>query len=118
MNLVNYFEFIDGCKKEIPEKYHKHHIIPKYMGGSNEEDNLIKLSYENHYAAHIILAECFETGSYHYNRNIWSALRLIGWKNEKQFARILLKYPFLFLLIISNHFLGKAPMQYLSWPVF
>ena len=86
MNLVNYFEFIDGCKKEIPEKYHKHHIIPKYMGGSNEEDNLIKLSYENHYAAHIILAECFEAGSYHYNRNIWSALRLIGWKNDESLS--------------------------------
>jgi hypothetical protein len=86
MNLLNYFEFIDECKKKIPEKYHKHHIIPKYMGGSNEEDNLIKLSYEDHYAAHIILAECFEAGSYHYNRNIWSALKLIGWKNDESLS--------------------------------
>ena len=86
MNLLNYFKFIDDCKEKHPEKYHKHHIIPKYMGGSNEEDNLINLSYEDHYNAHIILAECFEAGSYHYNRNIWSALRLIGWKKDENLS--------------------------------
>jgi hypothetical protein len=86
MNLQKYFEFIKKCKNNNPEKYHTHHIIPRYMRGSNNESNLIKLSYEDHYIAHIILAECFEPGSYHYNRNIWSALKLSGWKNDSELS--------------------------------
>lgn len=86
MNLQKYFEFIKKCKNKNPGKYHTHHIIPRYMGGSNNESNLIKLSYEDHYIAHIILAECFEPGSYHYNRNIWSALKLSGWKNDSELS--------------------------------
>jgi hypothetical protein len=27
---------------------HKHHIIPKHMGGSNDPENLIELSIEEH----------------------------------------------------------------------
>ena len=31
---------------------HKHHIIPKHMGGSNSKDNLVELSIEEHADAH------------------------------------------------------------------
>jgi hypothetical protein len=36
---------------------HKHHIIPKHMGGSDEEDNLIELTIEEHAEAHRKLYE-------------------------------------------------------------
>jgi hypothetical protein len=32
--------------------YHKHHIIPKHMGGTDEPSNLIKLTVEQHAEAH------------------------------------------------------------------
>ena len=38
---------------------HKHHIIPKHMGGNNSNDNLIELSLDDHYTAHILLSECY-----------------------------------------------------------
>ena len=80
MSLSLYFEFIKSCeKKEVTDKYHKHHIIPKYMGGSNDISNIIKLSYENHQTAHLILSECFKKHSVNYNRNIWAVLRLQHW---------------------------------------
>jgi len=31
---------------------HKHHIVPKHMGGSNDESNLIALTVEEHAEAH------------------------------------------------------------------
>jgi len=34
---------------------HKHHIIPKHMGGSDDEDNLILLTIEEHASAHLEL---------------------------------------------------------------
>lgn len=37
------------------EGYEIHHIIPKCFGGSDEPDNLIKLTYREHFIAHILL---------------------------------------------------------------
>lgn len=36
---------------------HKHHIIPEYMGGSNDSSNLVELTVEEHAEAHRILYE-------------------------------------------------------------
>jgi hypothetical protein len=81
MNQI-YFEFIDSCRTKFPEKFHKHHIVPRYLGGSNDPENLIKLSYEDHFQAHILLAESFEEDSDDYNRNMWAASWLKIWIND------------------------------------
>lgn len=39
---------------------HKHHIIPKHMGGTDEPDNLIELSIEEHAEAHRKLWEQYK----------------------------------------------------------
>lgn len=36
---------------------HKHHIIPRHMGGSNDPENLIELTIEEHAEAHKLLFE-------------------------------------------------------------
>jgi len=36
---------------------HKHHIIPKHLGGSDEESNLVELTIEEHAEAHKKLYE-------------------------------------------------------------
>jgi hypothetical protein len=77
-----YFEFIESCRLKEPSNVHKHHIIPRYMGGMDDPKNLIKLSYEDHFTAHILLAESFKEGSDDYNRNIWSASRLMKWVED------------------------------------
>lgn len=35
--------------------YEIHHILPKSMGGSDDENNLVKLTYREHYIAHKLL---------------------------------------------------------------
>jgi len=35
--------------------YHKHHIIPKHMGGTNDDSNLILLTVEEHAEEHLKL---------------------------------------------------------------
>lgn len=54
-----YLDFIEECKiKKYGELFtHKHHILPKFMGGNNDVDNLVVLSIEDHFLAHKILAE-------------------------------------------------------------
>lgn len=76
---IEYIKFIDECKvKDYSEmQTHKHHILPRFMGGSDDDDNLIELSVEDHFHAHRILAEnCegryksgnFKSAAYLYNR--------------------------------------------------
>jgi len=43
-------------KKEKPEGYsERHHILPKSMGGTDEEDNLVYLTLREHVFAHHLL---------------------------------------------------------------
>lgn len=51
--------------------YHKHHIIPRHVGGSDDESNLIKLTVEEHAEAHRVL---WETYSNEYDRIAWQGL--------------------------------------------
>jgi hypothetical protein len=37
--------------------YHKHHIIPKHMGGTDDPSNLVSLTIEEHAEAHRLLFE-------------------------------------------------------------
>lgn len=39
--------------------YEKHHIIPKCLGGSNDENNLVLLTYREHFLAHLLLSKIY-----------------------------------------------------------
>ncbi len=59
---VTYEEFIRNILEtrgrfECGDEYHeRHHIIPKCMGGTNDDDNLIDLFAREHFEAHRLLA--------------------------------------------------------------
>ena len=60
INLPNkYLEFIDNCRNKNYDNLltHRHHILPKFMDGVDEQENYVKLSIEDHYKAHKLLAE-------------------------------------------------------------
>lgn len=60
--MKNYKEFIDTIlntrgRFNCGDKYHeRHHIIPKCIGGSDDEENLIDLYAKEHFEAHRLLA--------------------------------------------------------------
>lgn len=80
-NLDKYISFIDKCRKNDYSNTptHNHHIIPKFMQGTNENCNLITLSYDDHKLAHVILAECFDPKSAEYRGNICAAHFIQNW---------------------------------------
>lgn len=59
---MTYNEFIQNIldtrgRFSCGDEYHeRHHILPKCMGGTNEEENLIDLFAQEHYEAHKLLA--------------------------------------------------------------
>jgi len=66
-------------------KTHKHHIIPKHVGGTDEQSNLVELSIEDHANAHKIL---YETHGRWQDRVAWLSLSGIM-KDEERIYEIL-----------------------------
>lgn len=46
----------------IDEYFERHHIIPKSLGGSNDKNNLVKLTAREHFICHLLLTK-MTTGS-------------------------------------------------------
>jgi hypothetical protein len=74
-----YLDFIEECKNKNYENVitQKHHIIPKHMGGDNSNDNLVELSLDDHYTAHILLSDCYD-GKYK-RENLAAAIMIKGY---------------------------------------
>lgn len=66
-------------------KKHKHHIVPKHVGGSDDPDNLIELTIEEHAEAHRVL---FEKYGRWQDRVAWLSLSGIM-KDEERIYEIL-----------------------------
>lgn len=112
-----YNEFIaDRRKKEktLTGYTEKHHIIPRLHGGDNSKKNIIKLTAQDHYFAHELLARIHGGG-------MWSALFLMsscGTKSaqgvkvsRKQYeiARInFIEHQRIIMTGEGNHFFGKT----------
>ena len=55
-----YDSLINRGKSRILESYsEKHHIIPRCMGGTDDKDNLVDLTPEEHYLAHQLLVKIY-----------------------------------------------------------
>lgn len=55
-----YTNIVERAKDRLLETYtEKHHIIPKCMGGSDNPENLVSLTPEEHYVAHQLLTKMY-----------------------------------------------------------
>ncbi len=61
MNYTNiYNQLMESAKgRHLTDYTEKHHIIPKCLGGTNDVDNLIDLTPEEHYLAHQLLVKMY-----------------------------------------------------------
>ncbi len=56
----HYNKLIERAKNRLLECYtERHHIVPKCMGGSDDADNLVRLTPEEHYVAHQLLVKMY-----------------------------------------------------------
>lgn len=67
--LVNYRKEYPLPKDEYGEM---HHIIPKCIGGSDNQNNLVRLSGREHYIAHYLLAK-----SYPGHKGLWYSFNMM-----------------------------------------
>ena len=62
MNYKNIYQnIIDKRKTQVPDIYTEtHHILPRSLGGSDEQENLVKLTAREHFICHYLLAKMYE----------------------------------------------------------
>lgn len=55
-----YDQIIDRARTRVPSGYvEHHHVIPKCMGGTDDNENLVALYPEEHFVAHVLLVKMF-----------------------------------------------------------
>jgi hypothetical protein len=94
----------------------KHHILPKCLGGSNNEDNLVRLTAKEHFIVHMLLCK-FTEGKIN-NKMVFafSAMSFIKNKNRnyKATSRIAEKLKLRFIKILTGRKLSKETLAKLS----
>lgn len=56
-----YFEIIERRRLDVPAGYtENHHIQPESLGGSNQPDNMVRLTAREHYICHLLLTKMLE----------------------------------------------------------
>lgn len=77
-----YDKIINRAHNRLIEGYtEKHHVIPKCMGGTDHPENLVLLTAEEHYIAHLLLVKIYPT-----NRSLWYAANMMANRNNKVYA--------------------------------
>ena len=61
-NYFDYINYVRTLNRERNKKslYELHHILPKSIGGKNDKNNLILLTYREHYLAHYLLWKIYK----------------------------------------------------------
>lgn len=79
-----YQDLIDRAKVRNLETYtEKHHILPRCLGGNNRVENLVSLTPEEHFLAHLLLTRMYPT-----NKKILFAAHMmtVGRSNNKLYG--------------------------------
>lgn len=72
-----YWNIIEKRLDNPPDCYYeKHHIIPKFMGGSNDKNNLVNVTGREHYILHLLLMKICEkmNDKKIYGKSVYSVL--------------------------------------------
>lgn len=70
------------CGKRNEGYFEKHHILPKSLNGTNDETNLVKLTYKEHFIAHLLLTKIFLKDSVAHRKMVFALWRMMHGKHK------------------------------------
>lgn len=86
-----YDDIIDrAVTRHRPEDYaERHHIVPKYMGGSDDTDNLVYLTGREHYLCHWLLYKIHKNSKSAY---AWNLMSINSYSNSSRYTSKTFEY--------------------------
>lgn len=76
-NYYDYINYIKSIDRNL-DYSEKHHIIPRCLGGTDDNDNLVVLTAREHFLAHYLLTKIYPN-----NYKLIDAFRMMGVVNTK-----------------------------------
>lgn len=82
-----YYKIINQRKIITPNGYtENHHIVPRCLGGTNDKENLVRLTAKEHFICHLLLTKMYPKGSLEYYKMCHAfMMMLVGSKNQQRF---------------------------------
>lgn len=81
-----YFNIISNAQnRDISSYTEKHHVIPKSLGGSNKQTNLVKLTAREHFICHWLLTKMVIETKHRYQ--MWNAFSCMLYRELPRMAR-------------------------------
>jgi hypothetical protein len=81
-----YYSIIENALTRVPLTYVEcHHIIPKSLGGSNSQSNIVKLTAREHYICHLLLTKMVDGEA---RKKMVYALWILSNKTSKKNSKI------------------------------
>lgn len=79
MNYSNiYTNIIKKRQTNTPDGYYEtHHILPRCLGGTDNKDNLVKLTAKEHFICHLLLTKMYPKGSNEYYKTCHAFLMML-----------------------------------------
>jgi hypothetical protein len=80
-----YLKLIESRKKSKLDEntyYEKHHIVPRCLGGSDEDNNLVHLTPREHFIAHLLLTKMYVNDSQFKIKHAFSMMFVKSIKND------------------------------------
>lgn len=77
-----YNQIIENSKQSRDGYTETHHILPRSLGGSDDCDNLTKLTAREHFICHWLLTKMYSTGEEHWK--MLNAFRMLRAENPNQ----------------------------------
>lgn len=79
-----YDQIIEGAQKNPPQGYSEvHHIIPRSLGGTNDQSNLVRLSARDHFQCHKLLIEMYDENSQEHRKLVYAFHKMAFGKQSK-----------------------------------
>ncbi len=89
-----YSKIIENAKnreKDESLNYEIHHIVPRSIGGLDEDSNLVELTLREHFFCRVLLCSMFEEGSFEKKKMIWAFNFMSGcskYENSKNYEKL------------------------------
>lgn len=82
MNYQKHYDLLcERAKNRVNKGYtEKHHIVPRCLGGTDEKENLVRLTPEEHYVAHQLLTKIYPN----HKGLFYAVIQMTGHSNSKE----------------------------------
>jgi hypothetical protein len=77
-----YNQIVANGKKTKQPNHERHHILPRSLGGSDNESNLVYITAREHFICHWLLIKIYKEGEEHWK--MLNALRMMRVENKTQ----------------------------------